>query len=69
LTEEAWGTADRDIIVGEALVPGLEGATVERWVPQEAPASRGTERECMAFLCDDLATRFAERKQSLAPGK
>ncbi|OIH85960.1 hypothetical protein BLJ79_03970 [Arthrobacter sp. UCD-GKA] len=69
MTEEAWDAADRDIIVREALVPELEGVTVERWVPQEAAASRGTERECMAFLRDDLATRFAERKQSLAPGK
>lgn len=67
LTEEALRAADRVIIVGEAQVPELEGVTMERWVPNEAPAGLGTDRERMAFLRDDLAARVADLKHSLAP--
>lgn len=69
LTDAALRAADRVIIVGEAQVPELEGVTMERWVPNEAPAALGTDRERMAFLRDDLAARVAGLTQTLAPRK
>lgn len=57
LTEDALRAADRVIIVGEAQVPELEGVTMERWIPAEAPAELSTDKERMEFLRDDLAAR------------
>ncbi|MGB9033128.1 MAG: low molecular weight phosphatase family protein [Paeniglutamicibacter sp.] len=65
LTEQALRAADRVIIVGEARVPELEGVTMERWVPNEAPAGLATDRERMVFLRDDLAARVAELNADL----
>ncbi|RAX51045.1 low molecular weight phosphatase family protein [Arthrobacter sp. AQ5-05] len=65
LTEEALRAADRVVIVGEAQVPELEGVTMERWVPAEAPVELSTERERMVFLRDDLAARVAALKAEL----
>lgn len=65
LTEEALRAADRVIIVGQAQVPELEGVTMERWVPAEAPAALSTEREHMEFLRDEIAARVRTLKTAL----
>ncbi|MDQ0094461.1 arsenate-mycothiol transferase ArsC [Paeniglutamicibacter psychrophenolicus] len=65
LTEEALRAADRVVIVGEAQVPELEGVTMERWVPAEAPAELATERERMEFLRDDIAARVSNLNREL----
>jgi arsenate-mycothiol transferase len=65
LTEEALRAADRVVIVGEAQVPELEGVTMERWIPAEAPAGLATERERMEFLRDDIAARVAALNDDL----
>ncbi|WP_411734357.1 low molecular weight phosphatase family protein [Paeniglutamicibacter sp.] len=65
LTEEALRAADRVVIVGEAKVPELEGVTMERWVPAEAPADLATERERMEFLRDDIAARVTALNDEL----
>lgn len=65
LTEEALRAADRVIIVGEAQVPELEGVSMERWIPTEAPAELATDRERMEFLRDDIAARVNALKTEL----
>ena len=65
LTEEALRAADRVVIVGEARVPELEGVTMERWLPAEAPAELSTERERMEFLRDDIAVRVSNLNREL----
>ena len=65
LTDQALRAADRVIIVGQAEVPELEGVTMERWLPAEAPAALSTERERMEFLRDDIAARVQTLKTVL----
>jgi arsenate-mycothiol transferase len=69
LNEEALRAADRVIIVGEAKVPELEGVTMERWVPAEAPAGLATDRARMEFLRNDIAARVALLAQDLGTHK
>ncbi len=65
LSDEALRAADKVIIVGEAQVPELEGVSMERWVPAEAPASLATDRERMEFLREDLAARVSDLTKEL----